>query len=104
MSATYIVFITTPNEETSLAIAKLLVESSLAACVNLLPKIRSIYKWEGKVCDDQEQLLLVKTTAEKLDQLIGTVKQNHPYDVPETVAVKIEKGNEDYLKWISENC
>lgn len=104
MSEKLLVFITSPDEDTSVEIANMLVGSSLAACVNIVPKIRSIYKWDGEICDEIEQLMVVKTTEDKLSQLVSRVKQAHPFDVPETIAVKVVGGNQDYLKWVDESC
>ena len=104
MPDSFVVLMTSPDEETSLMLAKLLVESSLAACVNIVPKLRSVYQWEGKLCDDSEQLLLAKTTEKRLPELISKVKQAHPFEVPEIVALKIAAGNMDYLDWIADIC
>jgi periplasmic divalent cation tolerance protein len=85
-------------------LAKNLVEARLAACVSIVPKVRSIYYWEGKIEDDQEALMLIKTTAEKVDSLTMRLKELHPYDVPEIIALKIQEneGNADYLDWVGD--
>jgi periplasmic divalent cation tolerance protein len=81
-------------------LARTLVEEKLAACGNVVPAIRSIYRWEGKLCDEAEALLILKVPAQRLQELSDRVVALHPYDVPEVVALRIEGGNERYLDWI----
>lgn len=92
-------FITTPADRGT-DIARALVEAKLAACVNIVPAIRSVYRWEGKVEDDEESLLIVKTTAGALPTLIEAVKAIHPYDTFELITMNIDAGNDPYLEWI----
>lgn len=94
------VFITVDSPEVARKIADVLLTERKAACVNIVPAIESHYWWEEKKETDQEILLIVKTQAELLDELILLVKKNHPYSVPEIVAIPIVGGNKDYLKWI----
>ncbi len=96
------VLITAPNESEAVNIAKTIVEEKLAGCVNIIKDIRSIYYWQGKIEDDAEVLLIVKTRADLFDELQKRVKSMHSYTVPEIIALKIKKGSEDYLKWLSE--
>ena len=98
----YIFLVTVPNIEEGKKIAKLLVESKVAACVNITQNIFSIYEWKGNVEQDTEHLLLIKTTEEKSDAIIQEVKKLHSYEEPECIGVKIEKGSETYLKWIND--
>lgn len=99
-----IVFITAPSPEVGKDIARVLLEKKLAACVNLVPGIQSMYWWEGKIQTDEEVLLLVKTRQELFaDGLLPTVRQIHPYDLPEMIAVPIVQGSADYLAWIRDN-
>jgi periplasmic divalent cation tolerance protein len=97
------VFITAPNEDMAASIARALVESKLAACANIIKSIRSIYTWQGKVQDDQEVLMIVKTRRTLFDALISKVKEFHSYEVPEIIALPIVAGSEDYLKWMRES-
>ena len=99
---TLAVFMTAPSEETAAHIARSLVENRLAACVQVLPGIISFYRWEGKIEEAPEWLILAKTTAERFDELKAKVESAHPYEVPEIVAVEIASGAQKYLKWIEE--
>jgi len=96
-----VVLITAPSHKIAEMIAKALVEERLAACVNILSSIRSVYRWEGKVCDDREELLIAKTRAGCLDRLGGRVRELHPYEVPEVIALPVEWGSSDYLSWVA---
>lgn len=96
-----IVFITVPTKEVGKQIATALVQKKLAACVNILPGVNSIYAWEGKVQDEEEVLLIVKSRSDLFeDRLIPAVKALHPYEVPEIIAVPILAGLKKYLDWI----
>ncbi|ACI20978.1 MULTISPECIES: divalent-cation tolerance protein CutA [Thermodesulfovibrio] len=97
-----VVLITAPNEDEAVKISKILVEEKLAACVNILKDIRSIYFWQGKIEDEQEVLMIVKTKSELFEELEKKVKSLHSYTVPEIIGIKIKKGSESYLNWISE--
>ena len=97
-----VVLITTPIDKGE-EIANFLVENRLAACVNIVPKVKSIYWWQGKIERDEEALLIIKTSADKMENLIEKVKEIHPYTVPEIVSMEIREGNPDYLKWIRES-
>jgi periplasmic divalent cation tolerance protein len=97
-----LVLTTASSPEESKKIAHALVESRLAACVNIIPKIASVYRWEGKVEEAQEYLLLIKTTAEAFPGAREAIRQLHSYEVPECIALAVEEGSETYLKWIDE--
>jgi len=99
----HVVLITTKDSAEAERIAKQLVEEKLAACVNVLPKISSTYRWKGKVVHASEALLLIKTSDEKLDGLIARVKELHSYEIPEILALPIERGSREYLKWLEES-
>jgi periplasmic divalent cation tolerance protein len=98
-----IVFCTCNNEQEALNLANAVVEKRLAACVNVLPPIQSIYRWEGKVQIGSEYLLLIKTTDERFGALRDAITEIHSYEVPEVVAVKVFDGTEKYLAWIRES-
>lgn len=98
-----IVYVTTPNEESAKKIAKAIISHKLAACVNILPQVLSIYEWEGSVNEDSELLLMIKTTTANVDQLTKFVRENHPYSVAEVISVKIENGNPPYLDWVTKS-
>ena len=95
------IIVTTDSKESAKKIAGLLVERRLAACVQLLP-IESVYVWEGKVCDSEEILLLIKSKAALFDELARAVKENHEYEVPEIIQLPIVSGLPEYLKWIDD--
>ena len=99
-----LVLSTAGSEEEGARIAKSLLESKLCACVNLLPKIRSLYRWEGEVQDDAEVLLIIKTTQDKLQALSDHLAQIHSYDVPEVLAIPVDQGGASYLEWLAESC
>lgn len=102
MSAHLVVLITTPSSEEGHRLARALVDERLAACVNILSPIQSIYRWEGQVQEDREVLLVVKTTAQMLEPLSLRVRQLHSYEVPEIIALQVVAGASDYLDWIDE--
>lgn len=96
-----VVLVTVPSAEKGAEIARALVEERLAACGNVVPGLRSIYRWEGKVQDDAEALLLLKTTRPRFEALRERVRSLHPYQVPEVLALPVEKGHAAYLDWIA---
>jgi len=98
----FIFLVTVPTIEEGKKIARTLVENKLAACVNIIQNIFSLYKWKGKIEEDNEHILLIKTTDEKSDLIIQKINEIHSYDNPECVALKIEKGSEKYLNWIKQ--
>jgi periplasmic divalent cation tolerance protein len=96
-----LVFCTCPDEAAAERIAHALVEERHAACVNRLPGIASTYRWKGKICRDNECLLLIKTTIERFDVLSERIVALHPYELPEIIAVDIAQGLPAYLGWIA---
>ncbi|MFX1268588.1 MAG: divalent-cation tolerance protein CutA [Promethearchaeota archaeon] len=98
----YIFLVTVPNLEESKKIAKTLVENKIAACVNIIQGIISIYRWKGRIEEDGEQLLVIKTNERNCNQLIDKINEIHSYDTPECIGFKIEKGSEKYLNWINQ--
>jgi len=101
MTEAIVVLVTTPTAERAAEIARALVEERLAACGNVVPGLRSIYRWEGEVHDDAEALLVLKTTRARFEALRERVLALHPYDVPEVVALPVEAGSAPYLAWIA---
>lgn len=83
------------------ALARELVEARVAACVNILPAVQSVYRWEGRVTEDSEQLLLIKTTAERVDALREELFRRHPYDVPEFVVLPVAGISDAYGAWLA---
>lgn len=84
-------------------IAKALVDERLAACVNLIPYVKSFYVWEGKTVEDDEGLLVIKTTKDALEKVIKRVKELHPYTLPEVISLDISGGLPEYLNWVVES-
>ena len=98
-----IIFCTVDSEESGERISGELVEAGEAACVNIVSGVRSVYKWEGKLCRDAELLLVIKTTAEKFEAVRERIRLTHTYQVPEVIAVPVTAGDADYLKWLRES-
>ena len=101
-SQVLVVLVMAPPGDGAAALARTLVEERLAACVNLIPGARSVYRWEGAVMDEPEQLLLIKTTAERYAALEARVRALHGYEVPEIIAIPVERGLAAYLAWVRE--
>lgn len=99
-----LVLCTCPDQDSAQTIAEHLIDQKLAACVNMLPGITSIYSWQGKRESAQELLLVIKTTKAVYGTLEKTITKLHPYELPEIIAVNIENGNAGYLNWISRNA
>lgn len=99
-----VVFITAGSFEEAERIGKGLVEEKLAACVNIIQPVKSIFFWEGKLCQENEVLMVVKSRSGLFNPLMDYVKKNHSYKVPEIIAVPIIEGLPDYLSWIDESC
>ena len=95
-----VVLITAGSHEEARMIGDTLISQRKAACVNIIPQINSLFRWEGKIEGDRESLLLVKTRAELFPEIVDAVKSIHSYDVPEIIALPIVEGSQDYLKWI----
>lgn len=98
-----VALVTAPSEDVGRDLARLLLHRRLAACVNILPSVTSIYTWEGELCIDEEVLLVIKTTGAAFHQLSAAVRDAHPYDVPEIIGLSVTAGSTEYLKWIDEN-
>ena len=103
MSDAIVVFMTSANADEARRIANELVERQLAACVQILPEIESVYRWDGEVQRDTEILILAKTTAEQFNDLEKVVREIHSYNTPEIVAVPMTQVSEPYRAWLIEN-
>ncbi|MBW2712120.1 MAG: divalent-cation tolerance protein CutA [Deltaproteobacteria bacterium] len=99
-SPVQIMLCTAPDMDVARALARRVVEERLAACVNLVPELRSIYHWEGEIREEGEVLMVIKTVQDKVEFLTRTLVEAHPYEVPEVVAFNVRGGSEDYLDWI----
>ena len=100
----YVVLSTFPNGDQARRVAKILVEERKASCVWVLPTMNSYYIWEGKLQEDSEALLVAKVPEERLEEMIKRLKELHPYQVPEILALKTDYVLPDYLKWAKEVC
>ena len=96
----FLAYIITKNEEEALTLANLAVEKNLAACGNIFPKMKSIYKWQNKLLNDKETLLILKTNSKKYSLLEKLILEKHSYEVPCILKIPISNGNKEYLKWI----
>ena len=98
-----VVLMTAPDRDQASRIAEMLVNSRLAACVQVLPEIQSVYRWKGEVERNTETLLFAKTTSDKFDELDRAVREIHSYDTPEIVALSVNAASAPYLKWLLES-
>lgn len=104
MKEAWVVLCTTPSREEALRIGRAVVEAKLAACVNITGPITSIYRWQGEVVQDQEYLLILKTTPARFQDLKKTIEDLHSYTVPEVLALPVAEGAEKYLAWLWEEA
>jgi periplasmic divalent cation tolerance protein len=102
MTPLRVVFVTAPDAEVARTLARTLVEERLIACANVLPPVQSIYRWQGRVEEAAEVLLVLKTVQDRLPALVGRVKELHPYQVPEIIALPVEAALPAYAAWIAE--
>lgn len=103
-AAVRVVLVTAPNAETGEFLARELVEERLAACGNVVPGLVSIYRWEDEVQRDDEVLVIIKTRRDRLDALRERVEDLHPYEVPEFLALPVERAHEAYARWVASEC
>ena len=102
ISETVVILVTCASEEEAVKISNALVEERLAACVNLISPVRSIYRWEEKICDEKEWLLIIKTQRKRFQEIETRVKSLHSYSVPEIISLPIVEGSSSYLNWLVE--
>src|SRR5688572_18155952 len=100
MTEKIVVFSTCGSEEEAVKVARALVDAKVAACVNIVPKIRSVYRWKGVVEDEQEWMLLIKTSRSLFKELKGEFRKAHSYEIPEMIAMPIVDGSPEYLEWL----
>jgi periplasmic divalent cation tolerance protein len=100
--AVLVVFSTFPTADKAAEVARTLVTEQLAACVNLVGPVRSIYRWKGEISDDSETLAVIKTTAERFDAMKARLVELHPYEVAEVIAMPVEAGHAPYLAWVED--
>jgi periplasmic divalent cation tolerance protein len=100
MTELLLVMTSLPDIEVAKALARRLIDANLAACVQLQPGMQSIYQWEGRICEEQEVVLVAKTTSGRWNAISDYIKQNHPYDVPEIIAQPITHSHTDYARWV----
>jgi len=98
-----IVLTTAGSEEEARKIARCLVDQGLAACVNIVPRVESIYRWKGKIESAQEWLLIIKTTAERFPAVRDAIRELHSFDLPECIAFSVEDGSSPYLQWLEDS-
>jgi periplasmic divalent cation tolerance protein len=103
MSSYILCLVTIDDSDRAEYIARILVEKRLTACVNILPRVRSIYSWKGEVCDESEKLMIMKTKGHLFERLQKEIRELHPYEVPEIIALNIDHGLPEYLRWIDES-
>jgi len=101
MTNTRLILSTVDSLPAAEIIARTLVESSLAACVNILPGLRSLYRWKGAIHDEPELLLIIKTSSDKTGEAINKLVEIHPYELPEAIVLDIDSGHAPYLEWIA---
>lgn len=99
---TLLVISTVPNENLANKLSKILLENRVAACVNIIKNVNSLYWWKESIENSSEIILLIKTTDEKYQEVEDLIKKNHPYEIPEIIAFDIKKGFSKYLKWIED--
>jgi len=100
MTEVRMVFVTVPDSTTAADLTRRLLDEGLVACGNIMDGVRSMYRWDGKICDDSEVLLILKTVESAVERLKKRVIELHPYDCPEVLAVPVSAGHEDYLSWV----
>lgn len=97
-----VVFSTFPDPDKAAEVARILVTEQLAACVNIVGGVRSIYRWEGEISDDRETLAVIKTTSERFEEMRSRLVALHPYQVAEVIALPVESGHAPYLAWVAD--
>ncbi len=103
MSRYILCLVTIDDLKKASEIAGILVEKNLAACVNIVPEIQSIYRWKGKICNETERMMIIKTREDLFEELEATIIKLHPYEIPEIISFEIQRGFSGYLRWIDDS-
>ncbi|HDP80332.1 MAG TPA: divalent-cation tolerance protein CutA [Spirochaetes bacterium] len=98
-----VIYCTSPTKETALTLSDRLVSLKLAACVNIIDTISSIYRWKGEICRETEFLMVIKSRKSLIEHIEREIREHHPYEVPEIIALSLAWGHDPYLRWIDEN-
>jgi len=96
-----VIYCTVPDKKTAEKIAKVLVEEKLAACVSIVDKIQSFFAWDGNLCNEKELLLIIKTKRTNFDKIRFLIEEQHPYNVPEIIALPVVNCSEEYMRWLA---
>ncbi|MBR1908210.1 divalent-cation tolerance protein CutA [bacterium] len=101
MSSCVVIYCTVPSKQDAKSIAKILLTQRLAACINIIDKVQSIFSWHDEICEEKELLLMIKTKSILFDRVKQAIKLTHPYNIPEIIALPIENADSEYLEWIN---
>lgn len=101
MSSCIVVYCTVPTKQDAKSIAKILLTQRLAACINIVDKVQSIFSWHDEICEEKELLMMIKTKSTLFDRVKQAIKLTHPYNIPEIIALPIEQADSEYLEWIN---
>lgn len=101
MSSCIVIYCTVPTKQDAKSIAKILLTQRLAACINIMEKVQSIFSWHDEICEEKELLMMIKTKSTLFDRVKQAIKLTHPYNIPEIIALPIEQADSEYLEWIN---
>ena len=101
MSSCVVIYCTVPSKQDAKSIAKILLTQRLAACINIIDKVQSVFSWHDEICEEKELLMIIKTKALLFDRVKQAIKLIHPYNIPEIIALPIENADREYLEWIN---
>ena len=101
MSSCVVIYCTVPTKQDAKSIAKILLTQRLAACINIIDKVQSIFSWHDEICEEKELLMMIKTKSTLFDRVKQAIKLTHPYNIPEIIAIPIEQADSEYLEWIN---
>ena len=99
-SACFVTLVTVGSADEAKKIARTLVEERLIACANIVPAVNSIYRWKGEVCDDDEVLIIMKSTQSRWERMASRIRELHSYEVPEIISLPVTEGSREYLDWV----